>query len=335
MMQVLGRSSRYGVAVLLVAVAVVGFLAGQSRASGPEPLREAANAAVTVRYSPAPGWRPVADAPQIAGLSLTQPLAFAPGEDPAVVGLIAGELADVGSLPLPHAFLARLGTPPRGEAVELPGVPAYRYERLATISPARRLTVYAIPSSTSPETVTACYAATGGSSSLSACESIAVSMTFSGSASERSAYGELAPNGGYAHQISAGLGRVEALRSAAATRLRAGVPPTGLAGGASRLAGGLTRVTESLHAVQPPPAAESADAALLRALGSLRDAYQALALAAGGRAQAGYAAARPQLASVERQVDVAMSDFGLLGYERLVVEPSAQAAAQPRLHYGA
>ena len=319
MMGLLDRSPRLRIAPLLLAVAIFGYLAGHSRASGPEPVREIANEAMTARYSPAPGWKPVAAAavPQIAGLQLTQPLAVAPGGNPAAAGLIVGEFADVESAPLPHGFLARLGDPPRGEAVELEGTPAYRYEGLETLSPGGKLTIFAIPSSTSREAVIACYvlSAPRGPSTLKACEGIAASMTLSGFASEGSGYGEVAPNGRYAGDISAAIGRVDTLRTVVAAHLRARVPPAVLARLASGLAARVTQVAGSLQTVEPPPSAEWGDQALLRSLGGLRDAYQTLALAARRRTQSGYAAALVQLHSAEAQVDVALSDFSLLGYQ--------------------
>ncbi len=311
------RSPRVRIAALLFVAAIVGYLAGRSSTSGREPVREAANAAMTATYSPARGWRPVAEAPEIADLPLTQPLAFAPGGNSAAASLVAGQIANVEGAPLPRGFLALLGSPPRAEAVELEGAPAFRYEDLETGPPAGKLTIYAIPSSSPIETVIACYvaAAPRASSTLTACEGLAASMRLSGLAGEASAGGDLAPSAGYAYRINAALERVDALRSALAHRLRAGVPPGALAEAAASLAAGVAEVAKSLDTVQPPPAAEWTQASLLRSLGSLRDAYRALAAAVRGSTQSAYAAALVQLHSAEAQVDGALSDFGLLGYQ--------------------
>jgi hypothetical protein len=320
MMGLRDRSPRLWIAPLLLAVAIVGYVAGQSRASAPEPVgREIANGAMAARYSPASGWRPVAAAavPRIAGLQLARPLALAPGGNPAAAGLIVGEFADVESAPLPHGFLALLEEPPRAEPVELEGTPAYRYEDLETASPGGQATVFAIPSSTSHEAIIACYVvgASRGANLLKACEGIAASMTLSDSSGEGSGYIDVAPSQSYAGGISAAIGQVDALRSAVAAHLRASVPPAGLARLASAMAAGVADVARSLDTLQPPPSAQWAEQALLRSLGDLRDAYQTLALAARRRSQSGYAAALVQLRSADAQVDRALSNFALLGYE--------------------
>src|SRR5580700_1468340 len=121
-----GRSTTPIIAALiLLAVAYLGFLSGHSPVQHVEGTREASTAVGSLEYPAASGWRPAGGSSAIGDLSITMASMLAPAGNSARAGLILGRLAS-GSSPLPPAFLAGLRELPTTEVVYLLNTQAYR-----------------------------------------------------------------------------------------------------------------------------------------------------------------------------------------------------------------
>jgi hypothetical protein len=298
---------------VLVLVAIGGYLIGIHRTSGTpatassgasaQETRIASGSNVLLEYSS--GWRPASAPPPIPGLSIAQPLLLAPGGDAAHAGLISGQLPAGGSSPLPAAFLALVRGVPHAEVVTLDNLQAYSYSGLSGYE--RTLDVYVIPTVGQSPTALICYAASGDSSDLQQCEQIVAKVTLVGETSY-----DLSPNAAYATQLSGLLASLERERVSLRRQMHAQQGAVGTL--ASTLAARFAAAAASVTALEPPQAAIAAQSALATALLGARDAYTALAGAAGAEGPAGYAAAEHRIDEAETGVNTALESFALLGY---------------------
>jgi len=316
----MGDEKRVLAVLILFTVAIVGYLVGRgaSSARSPEAMREAANAATTVNYSSASGWRVAASkAPAIPGLSIAQPLILAPQGDAARGGLIVGQLTDTGSSPLPAPVLERLHESPATDVVSLLNTQAYRYAQLSVAGWGKGLTLFTIPQSATATTGIACYAPAPTSSDLRACERLAGTLTISTGKPrvEVRAFQPLAPQATYGRQISAALAKVNSLLLALRPEIRPGVFRASAASLATRVSEGLAGASDSVAAIKPPAAAAQAHAAITASIGSARAAYAALGDAVNEGNTAGYTVARSQIYAAEAGLSTAVKDLTLLGYQ--------------------
>jgi hypothetical protein len=122
-----GRGVPTAVIPLLVAVAILGYVAGHSGSRGPssESLRTARSANVVVDYPAA--WRPVDRAPAIPGLAIVRPIVLAPNGNAARAALLVGSLPRGELSPLPGRFVSSLPRLPDTEVVNLLEIQAYKY----------------------------------------------------------------------------------------------------------------------------------------------------------------------------------------------------------------
>jgi hypothetical protein len=294
-------------APLLIVVALLGYLAGHSgggSAAAPAPpverTRTISTATVTLDY-PA-GWQPASATPSIPSLSLAHVTVVAPEGEATQAGLLIGLLPSGEPGPLASAFVAKLRAPPHTEVVSLPETQAYRYAGLNISGFSPSLTLYAIPNPGSQPTVVACYATNTLAAFMRTCEQIVARLRLTG---QTQSY-ILTPDPAYARQVSALLGPVSAARAALGSETS---HPSRAA--AQRIEGALAQAATSLSALQPPPPAGQAHAALSNALRHARDAYAALASAAGPSA---YGAAHARVSATEASVNTALQSFSLLGY---------------------
>ena len=119
-----------GVAVAVLALAVIGFLIGRGGGGDSQPggTTSARSGAVTITYPES--WERSDQVPQLPGYKFTNPIVVGPkgrAEDRLTTGLVdAG-----GATLLPAAFVKALGADPsRGDTVRLGSVQAYRYRGL-------------------------------------------------------------------------------------------------------------------------------------------------------------------------------------------------------------
>jgi hypothetical protein len=296
-------------APLLIVVALLGYLAGHGRsaaapAAAVEKTRTISTATVTLDY-PA-GWQPASAAPTIPGLSLAHATVVGPEGEATQAGLVTGQLPAGEPSPLPSGFVAKLHALPRTEVVSLPETQAYRYTQLNIAGFALPLTLYAIPNPGGHPTAVACYATNALVAFMRTCEQIVATLKL---AVQTQSY-ILTPDSTYAQQVSALLGPVSAAR--ATLRREPGSQPARAV--VQGLESALAQAATSLSALQSPPAAGQAHAALSNALWRARDAYAALTAAAGTGSPGAYGAARARVSTAEKSVDAALGSFALLGY---------------------
>jgi hypothetical protein len=303
------RLSAALVAVLL-AVAIVGYLAGHARsvAASGEKMLTASATSVLLEYPS--GWQPVAAAPVIPGLSLAHPVALAPHGDAARAGLLTGQFAAGGPSPLPGQFVARTRQPPETEVVSLPEIQAYRYLRFSVLGFDHELSLYVIPNPGGESTAVVCYASTASSPDMRTCQQIVATLTLIG---QSQSY-DLTPEPAYARRLGASIAALAAQRVALRREMGLRAPSATVQRLAGRLAAGFAHAAASLTALEPSLTIRQAQAVLSASLLRARDAYTTLAVAVSNGSPASFAAAQRQVSEAETGVDGALESFVLLGY---------------------
>jgi len=315
----MGDEKRFVVVLLLVTVAILGYLIGgrSSNASPPETMHEASNAATSLTYAAASGWAPAPAAPAVSGISIAQPLVLAPSGHATQTGLIVGQLLGVESGPLPTKLLEGLRESPATAVVNLSNTQAYRYSQVSLSGSKQQLTIYTIPTSADTTEAVVCYAPTSSTGSLHACEQLAgtLSIATGRPQAEVHAFQNLTPQASYGTQIRAAVARVNQLLGTIRAEIRPGLLHSAASISAKRLSEGLAVTATSLAALSPPPAAVAANTALSQALTRTRTAYAALSGALLAESTSRYDAARSRIATAEAALNTAIKDITLLGYQ--------------------
>ena len=296
---------------VLVAAAVLGFVAGKRhRIAAPrEPGLLAHQANLVVEYPP--GWRAATGAPPIPGVAVANPLLLAPSGDAGRAGLLVGQLPAGEAGPLPAGLVRLLPQPPPTEVVSFVGAQAYRYGPLQVPGYSGTVELYAIPSSTGSPTALICYAAKGADSYIRPCEQIAASITLV----EHSGY-DLTPSAGYAGRLSALIQALDSQRMQLRREMSQRRSPAATAVLATTLADRFTTVAAAVRELHPPAAARIAQVALVGAIEQAGTSYTALAAAVGASGSPAVPTAQAQVTQVEVAVDDALETFELLGYKR-------------------
>jgi hypothetical protein len=301
--------------LVLVVVAIVGYLIGAHRPSASSPVGSApplgqesqtasgSNVALTYPSS----WKPVTAVLKIPGLAVAHPLLLAPGGDPSQAGLLSGQLPSGGSSPLPASFVTLVHGVPRAEVVTLENVQAYRYKGLNGYH--RILDVYVIPTAGANVTALICYAASESSSDLRECGQIVASVTLVGQTSY-----DLTPDASYASQLGGAIAVLDRERVKLRQEIHVRATLAAVAPLATALADRFSNAAAAVSSLEPPIVASATQAALGNALVAARDAYTMLAAAAGTEEPEAYAAAKRQVEAAEAGVDTALESFALLGY---------------------
>jgi hypothetical protein len=315
----MGDEKRLVVVLLLVTVAILGYLIGgrSSSASAPETMHEASNAATSITYAAASGWTQASRAPAISDISIAQPLVLAPRGNATQTGLIVGQLLGSEPTPLPAKLLEGLREAPATAVVDLANTQAYRYSQVNVSGSDRHLTLYTIPTSANTTQAVVCYAPAGSTGSLEACEKLAGTLSIAAGRpqAEVHAYQNLTPQAAYGGQIRAVVARVNQLIATIRPEIRAGVLRSTASSSAQRLSEGLAVTAASLAALSPPPAAVEAHAALSKALTRTRTAYAALSGALLAESTSRYEAARSRIDTAEAALSTAVKNITLLGYQ--------------------
>jgi hypothetical protein len=315
----MGDEKRLVVVLLLVTVAILGYLIGgrSSKASPPESMSEASNAATSITYGADSGWVPASRAPAISGISIAQPLVLAPHGNGAQTGLIVGQLLGSESSPLPAKLLGGLSETPATAVVNLSNTQAYRYSQVSVSGSDRRLTLYTIPTSGDTTEAVVCYAPAASAGGLHACEQLAGTLSIAAGRpqAEVHAFQSLTPQAAYGGHIRAAVARVNQLIGTIRPEIRAGVLRATASSAAQRLSEGLAVTATSLAALSPPPAAVAAHAAFSDALTRTRTAYAALSGALLAESTSRYDAARSRIDTAEAGLSTAVKNITLLGYQ--------------------
>jgi hypothetical protein len=305
------RSLAVVIAAVLVTVAILGYVAGhdRSRTAPVQAARSTISTAGVVLAYPSE-WQPARGAPAIPGLSLTNSVSLAPRGDGGDAGLLVGQLSQREPSLLPRTFVARLRSLPNTEVVDLVDTQSYKYASLSIEGFDRMLTLYTIPNPKGDPAVLACYASASLSADMRACEQIVATLTLA----EQSSSYDLVPEPEYARKLSASIGTLEGQRVASRREMRAGASPRKVQQLATHLAAGFADEAISLSLLEPPSVTGQVQATLSQAILRARDAYVALAAAAGADSPAGAAAAQKQVDEAEAGVDAVLESFALLGY---------------------
>jgi hypothetical protein len=306
---------------VFVAVAILGYVAGNAGSQSPssEKLRTAASAHVVLDYPSS--WRPATRGPGIPGLPIANPILLAPDGDAAHAGLLAGTLPRSELSPLPGKFVASMHVLPETEVVNLLEIQAYRYGRLSIPSFNRKLTLFVIPNPNGDPTALACYATAALSASMHACEQIVATVTL---VAQQQTY-DLTPEPAYAHRISTSMSTLNRLRLSLRRELHPDSQPAQVRTLATSLAHVFAQASDSLEALEPSFAAGQAQDVLSESIAQSRDAYTALATAAGGESTADFTAARTRVYEAESNVNWALENFALLGYDPSYKAPSSSS----------
>jgi hypothetical protein len=296
---------------VLVAVAILGYIAGHSGSSGSSSEghgRTAKTLDALIEYPP--GWGSASDAPGVPGLVLARSQALAPRADASTAGLLVGSLPANEAGPLPASFLERVRRQPRVAIVELAEAQAYRYTQLSVRGYRRALTVFVVPNTAGAATALACYAATPDALYMRACERAVASVTIAG----QSHTYPLTAEATYANAISAAIARLDHSRAALRGELLPHVSKATAERLALRLSSAYGAARTAVASLEPIATSARAQAALSAALAQARSGYTALASAAARADAPGYAAAQARIAIAENAVDRALENFVLLGY---------------------
>jgi hypothetical protein len=304
---------------VLIAVAIIGYVAGHSSGRGDSSERQTAKGADVALGYPA-GWRTAARAPTIPGLAIGDATTIAPKGDAAKAGLVLGSLPAGELAPLPARFVARLPRLPVPEIVNLVETQAYKFAGLSVPGLAKQLTLFVIPNPGSTPMIFACYASVGRAREMGACEQSVATVTVVG---EPQAY-QLTPEARYAGKISTTISALDRLRATLKRELRPDVTVATAQRLASELSHGFASAGEALAQLQPSVAAQPVHTALTAAVARARAGYEALATAVGERSAERYLRAQKQVAGAEAEVDSTLSSFVLLGYSST---PQAGAGA--------
>jgi hypothetical protein len=295
---------------VVVAAAVIGYLAGHGQAR-PKAREQALTASVAGVILAVPqDWQQGGNAPPIPGFSLQHQIVLAPDGEVAKAGLVAGELAENETGPLPKGLLASTRGLPASDVVNLLEVQAYRYTKFNLPGYGRELTVYVVPNPGGAPTALACYADPSVAAYMRTCQHVADTLTLS----NRTQSYDLTPQATYASGLSTAIAALERVRVALRRSMSPRSSPETVAARATRLAGAFAAAGSSLAALEPSLVTGPAQAALARAIQRAQAAYTALASAAQTGDEAGFLAAREEVARAESAVDEALEGFALLGY---------------------
>jgi hypothetical protein len=304
------RSSVVVTVTVLVAVAILGYVAGHDRSRAVPEVSRGRISVAGVQLAYPSNWRPAHTALTIPGLSLEHSVVLAPGGDGAHAGLLAGQLQEGEASPLPRQFLARMRSLPSTEVVDLVDTQGYRYGPLSIDGFDRTLSLYTIPNPKVSPTVLVCYASAASSADMRTCEQIVATLTLA----EQSSSYNLVPEPNYARRLSASIDALEGQRVMLRREMSAGAAPRTVQKLAVRLAAGFASEAVSLSLLEPPSVTGQAQATLSRAILRARDAYEALAAAVGAENQSRSASAQKQVVEAEANVNMALERFALLGY---------------------
>jgi hypothetical protein len=294
---------------VLIAIAILGYVAGHSSGKGASRQGPAQKGADVALGYPA-GWRMAETAPGIPQLSVANVVVLGPNGDARRAGLMLGSLPSGELAPLPKRFVATLHSVPTPQIVNLVETQAYRYSQLSVPGYDKRLTLFVIPNPGKRPKLFACYAAPGRSAEMRECEA---SLATASSFGQPQAY-ELAPEPRYARAIRATVSTLDALRAALKRELSPDVTASSARRLATELAEGFATAAAALDRLHPSVVAEPVHGALADAARRAHDGYVALATAIGERDVTRYRAAQKAVTRAEADVDAALGSFLLLGY---------------------
>jgi hypothetical protein len=300
------------VASVLVVVVVLGYAAGHrsrsTRAAGGVAKGQILSIGSALVEYPA-GWKPSSAVPQMPALALAHRVLLTPAHGSGQDGLLVGQLPAGEPAPLPHRFTAALAKTPSGEVISLTGLQAYRYGTLAVPGQGALSALYVVPNGAGGPIALGCIVPPGVAGLLRQCEQIIEGVSLVGQAQY-----DLTPDSAYAARLGVLLSGLERSRVALRSAMGKGATAITIGSLAASLAARFAAAAAAIAALEPPLAAARAQSVLASSMRAAQSAYSALAAGAQGGVGPVYEAALAQIARAEAAVDVALSDFALLGY---------------------
>lgn len=294
------RSRRFALAGLalagLLGAAALGSVAagGEESPQGPVAAKRIVTSDLIVHH-PA-DWRASRRAPELAGLTLADPVALSSSAVPGRGGQFVAARRARGSLP------------PEGELVELGAVVARRYTGLSETGSTRRVVAYAVPSAAG-QVVAACIGPTTGTFAAR-CRRVASTVR-----PRREGVALAAASPTYGLRVSGLVKRLDRIRVKGRRRLARARTPAGqrrLTARLSRDYGALARVLARIESPGPARASHRA------ALGQLRRAgrgFRDMSHAARARASGRWISGRNGVRSAEGNFQGALRSLRGQGYQ--------------------
>jgi hypothetical protein len=251
------------------------------------------------------GWSRLGAAPQVPGLRLADPVAFAPGGkdggDAVLLGAVRKD-ADNSTL-LPTQLIAAAGSLPAKEAMQVgDGLQAYRYRNLHLKGFARPVTVYAVPTSAGVATL-ACLGA------AATCDGSANTMQLVSAKSF-----PVGPSQDYAKGVGAALKTLSGAVKSGQGKLGSAKTPKAQAVAARGLSAAYAGAARKLAGLTLSPADTLANAQLVAGLKATAAAYAKAAQAAGHKNRGAFAKARGAVAAGQQKVSKALTGLKNAGY---------------------
>ncbi len=299
---------------------LLGFLVGGSGGGGAEPAADTAaltgsaassGAAVNVPAD----WKELGTAPDVPGLSLSDPKAAAPGGKDGGLAVVVGTVkkaADNSTL-LAQPFLQAVGDVPKPSgAVQIGGgdVQAYRYNALKLNGFDRAVTVYAAPTSAGVATV-ACLAPSADADSFaSTCDQIANTLELSS--------GDplpVGPSTAYAGAVTKALGALDKADKAGRAKLKSAKTPQQQAAAAKGLAKAFHGAGRTLARTDLSPADRGVNGLLVKALRQTGGGYDKAAAAASKKSKPAFSKAGGDVAEGRKAIADALAGLKAAGYD--------------------
>ena len=289
-----------------LAAAIGGFLAGSSGGGGsevPENRSSASAGPLTMTFPDT--WQRASSVEPIPGYKFSDPIPLEPKSGAAGGSLSAGTVDAGTPTLLPKGFLDALGgSPPKGDAVEIGDLQAYRYKDLAPKGYPNQLTIYAIPSTAGVATV-ACSA--GGSQAASffeECERVASTLTLSGDAKPY----PLGVPDDYAKGLNGAIEKLQGDLKAATGKLKSAKTPDAQASAARQAAAAYGAAIKS-HPKDVPPQVGDADAAILAAMRDAQKGWSTVASGASSEDAGKYRSGEKQVKKAEAALSKALKQL--------------------------
>jgi hypothetical protein len=261
------------------------------------------------------GWSELGTAPDVPGLSISDPKAAAPNGKDGGLAVVVGNVkkaADNSTL-LAQPFLQAVGDVPKPNgAVQIGGgdVQAYRYDALKLNGFDRAVTVYTAPTSAGVATVACLAPAADADSFASTCDQIANTLELSS--------GEplpVGPSEAYAAAVSKALGALNKADKAGQAKLKSAKTPAAQAAAAKSLAKAYHGAGRTLARQDVSPADRGVNGLLVKALRQTGGGYDDAASAAAKKSKSAFSKARGEIADGRKAVASALDGLKAAGYD--------------------
>jgi len=261
------------------------------------------------------GWSELGAAPDVPGLSLSDPKAAGPGGKDGGTAVVVGTVkkaADNSTL-LAQPFLQAIGDVPKPSgAVQIGGgdVQAYRYDGLKPNGFDRTVTVYTAPTSAGVATV-ACLAPAADAESFAAtCDQMANTLELSSGKPV-----PVGPSKTYASAVSKTLAKLNKTDKSGQAKLKSAKTPQAQAAAAKSLAAAFHDAAKKLARLDLSPADRGANGLLVRALRQTGSGYDDASSAASKKKAAGFKKASGEVTKGRKAVTSALNGLKAAGYD--------------------